>query len=275
MQSLRLALGIMLLSLSSMGFSQSDAHKPDTQTLAVTRADQSAKEIILIGEVHGTQETPRLFENLVAVAAREKSKRVGVGLELPVVLQRLVDEAVKNNTTIESFREQLLAHPAWQKINDGRSSEAMLELICNTVRHAESKKLSLFFFDTETPDREEAMARVIGEHAREQRIDVTLVLTGNIHANTAPRHPGKKQIIPMGHRLEEQGFAVHSYDVGFSAGEAWLCTPTECGIHHLNGWRMKGDSPAIEAEGYDGILFVGPVHASAPAHPAVRAKEGQ
>jgi len=239
-------------------------HKPDAQKPA-TRADQTAKEIILIGEVHGTKETPRLFSNLVTVAAGEKNKRIGVGLELPILLQRLIDEAVKNNTRIDSFREQLLANPAWQKINDGRSSEAMLDLICDMLKHAESQKVSFFFFDTQINDRNETMAQLIGQRVREQGYDVTFILTGNIHANKAPRHPGKTQIVPMGHWLEEQGFAVHSYDVRYSDGEAWVCIP-ECGVHPLKGSSMPADSGVIHQEGFDGILFVGPIHASPPAH---------
>jgi hypothetical protein len=118
----------LVLWLSSLALSQSEADKPDTPT----RADQSAKEIILIGELHGTEKTPRLCSNLVSVAAREKNKRIGVGLELPIILQQLIDKAVKDNA--DSFREELLAHRAWQKIDDGRSSQAMLDLICDMLK---------------------------------------------------------------------------------------------------------------------------------------------
>src|SRR5215470_19999405 len=135
MKFLRCPLCILVLWPSSMAFSQSEVHGPDAQKHA-TRADQPAKEIILIGEVHGTKETPRLFSNLVTVAAREKDKRIGVGLELPISLQRLIDEAVRSQTKIDSFRAQLVADPAWQHIDDGRSSEAMLDLVCETLRLA-------------------------------------------------------------------------------------------------------------------------------------------
>lgn len=257
----------------SMAFSQSEVQKHDAQK-PTTRADHTAQEIILIGEIHGTEETPRLFSNLVTVAAREKNKRIGVGLELPILLQRLIDEAVKSNTSIGSFREQLLAHPTWQKIDDGRSSQAMLNLICDTLRLAESQKVSFFFFDTQINERNETMAQFIGQRVREQRYDVTFILTGNIHANTASRHPGRPKIVPMGHWLEEQGFALHSYDVRYSAGEAWVCIP-ECGVHHLEGWSMTADSDALPPKGFDGILFVGPVHASPPAQDSLPLKGAQ
>jgi hypothetical protein len=78
----------------------------------------------------------------------------------------------------------------------------------------------------------------------------------------------------MGHRLEEQGFALHSYDVRYSEGEAWICGP-ECGVHHLEGWGTTVDSSAIDQQGYDGILFVGPIHASPPAHDSLPLKGAQ
>ena len=272
MKSVRFLSCALMLWLSGMAFSQSEkrteAQKP------ATRADQAAKEIVLVGEVHGTTETPRLFGNLVTVAAREENKRIGVGLELPILLQGLIDEAVKNNTKIDSLREQLLANPSWQKIDDGRSSQAMLGLICDTLQLAESQKVSFFFFDTQNIERDESMAQFIGQRVREQRYDVTFILTGNIHANKAARHPGRPQIVPMGHWLEEQGFAVHSYDVRYSEGETWACTP-ECGVHHMNGWGMTADSGAIPPEGFDGILFVGPIHASPIAHDSLPLKGAQ
>ena len=256
-----------------MAFAQSQAHKPDTQK-ASTRADQTTREIILIGEFHGTVETPRLFSNLVTVAAGEKNRRIGVGMELPTLLQPLIDEAVKNNTSIDSFRRQLLANPTWQKINDGRSSEAMLDLICHLVKLAESRKVSFFFFDTQISERNETMARWIGQRVREQGYDVTYILVGNLHAKKILRYRGKTKIVYMGHWLEEQGFTVHSYDARFSAGDAWACTP-ECGLHHLTGWDMTVDSDAIHRAGFDGVLFVGHIHASPPARGSLPAKEAQ
>lgn len=270
MNFLRLLLCVLALWASSMAFSQSAAHKADTPK-PTTPQDQSAKEIFLIGEMHGTVEMPRLFGNLVAIAATEKNKWIGVGLELPTILQQLIDDAVKNNIKIDSFRQQLLANPEWQKINDGRSSQAMLDLICNMLQLAESQKTSFFFFDTQVAERNETMARFIAQRVREQRYDVTFILTGNIHANRAPQYPRmrKKVVVPMGHWLEEQGFAVHSFDVRYGEGETWACMP-ECGIHHLEAYPV-----AMDQEGYDAILFVGSIHASPPAYNPAPVKPAQ
>lgn len=274
MRSLRVLTCVLALWFSGMALSQSEKPKPEAQKPGPA-VPHSQKEIVLLGEMHGTAETPRLFDNLVTVAAREKKQRIGVGLELPIELQRWIDEAVKNDAKIVSFRDHLLADPVWQKINDGRSSEAMLDLICDTLQLAQSQKLSLFFFDTSNIERDQSMGEFIGQRVRDQDYDVTFILTGNIHANTALRYPKMKKtkIVPMGYRLEEQGFAVHSYDVRYSDGEAWFCSPTECGVHHLEGWTLAAS--ATDHEGYDGVLFVGPVHASPPAHASTPAKAAQ
>lgn len=283
MKFLRLPLYVLLLWLPSVAFSKSKVQKPDAQK-AATQADRSAKEIVLIGEIHGTQEMPRLFGNLVTVAVREKNQRIGVGFENPIQLQPLIDDAVINNTKIDSFRQQLIANPIWQQLNYGTSSEAMLDLICDMLRLAQSQKLSLFFFDTHfnnpKNDRDEKMAQFIGQRARARNYDVTYILTGDVHANKAPQDPWGMKIIPMGHWLVEQGFAVHSYDMRYGDGESWDCilppgttnistsTP-ECGVH-----PMKADSLAIDP-GYDGLLFLGPIHASPPAHGSLPAKKPQ
>jgi hypothetical protein len=46
----------------------SDAQNPAMQT------EQTAKEIIVIGELHGTEEIPRLFNSLVSVAAKGRQQ---------------------------------------------------------------------------------------------------------------------------------------------------------------------------------------------------------
>jgi hypothetical protein len=150
----------------------------------------------------------------------------------------------------------------------------MLDLVCDAVKLAESGKVSLFFFDTNKPERDASMAEFIGQRVREQRYDVTYILTGNIHANRASRHPLRTKIVPMGYKLQEQGFALHSYDVGYSEGDAWVCTP-QCGVHHLKGWKVIADTSTKDQEGYDGILFVGSIHASPPAREPVPSKEAQ
>jgi hypothetical protein len=225
--------------------------------------------ILLVGEMHGTVEIPRMFSNLVKVAAAGAGKSIGVGLELPLALQPIIDDAVRKHFSREVLRERFTAAPEWQKINDGRTSEAMLDLICDIATTAAPSQVSLFFFDTQVRDRNQTMAEHIATRLRERDYALTLILTGNIHANRAQHHPGFPSIQPMGWSLAQKGFVVRSFDIHYSGGNTWACIGT-CGFHQLKAYGMKDERPTPPDEGFDDILFVGAINASPPAHAARR-----
>jgi hypothetical protein len=231
--------------------------------LQVRAQDPGAKTLVLVGELHGTTEIPRLFTNLATAAAVQSASPIAIGLELPVTLQKIVDD-VTDAFDASAFRERLVQDAAWQQINDGRSSEAMADLISDVVKLSRTRRASVFFFDTQTGTRDEALAQFIANRVKSHNEAVTLVLTGNIHASVAPRFPRIPSIEPMGHRLIAQGLKVVSLNVTYSGGDAWVCIP-ECGLHKMNG---NAGSPA--SGGYDDTLYVGSISASPPA----RARRG-
>jgi hypothetical protein len=226
--------------------------------------------ILLVGEVHGTVEIPRLFSTLVKVAAAGRSKSIGVGLELPFTLQAIMDDAVHGHFSRDVLRERFTTAPEWQKINDGRTSEAMLDLICDIATTAAPSQVSLFFFDTQVSDRNQTMAEHIATRLRERGYDLTLILTGNVHANRARHYPGLPSIRPMGWDLAQKGFVVRSFDTRYSGGNAWACIEKTCGVHQLKAYKMKDERPTPPDEGFDDILFVGAINASLPVHAARR-----
>lgn len=227
--------------------------------------------MILVGEMHGTNEGPRMFGNLVKAASASEEKPIGVGLEWPVELQPILDDAVRERASCSAFRQRLTAAPAWEKFaqfKDGRSSEAMLDLLCEMVALGGRSRVAVFFFDTHLfatrfDDADEKMAQAIAAHVRKQRLGLTLVLTGNIHANRAPHVPGRPAIRPMGWFLAKQGFVVRSFDTRYNDGDTWACIGP-CGVHHLTGNAMRDGKPVPPAEGYDDTLFLGTITASPP-----------
>jgi hypothetical protein len=226
--------------------------------------------ITLIGELHGTQEIPRMFGNLVKLTATKKNAiPIAVGLELPISLQPGLDQAVRDRATCEQLRDRLFQSPAWQKLNDGRGSEAMLELLCNLVSLANQSQVSLFVFDTEIRERNETMAHEIASTLQRLKSAQAFILTGNLHASTAKDIPGFSSFHPMGWWLVQEGFRVRSFDVRYEAGEAWVCIP-ECSVHRLKSVMA---TPAIEAAqhiGYDDVIAVGRISASPPATPGTK-----
>lgn len=221
---------------------------------------KSPRSIVLVGEIHGTREIPLLFANMVKVNVAATKGRIGIGLELPAALQPIVDDAVRTPVPRDVLRSRLLRDATWQSLNDGRSSEAMVELVLDMAELARLPNVSLFFFDTQVNERNDTMARLISERVQQGGYELTLILTGNIHANKAPQFPPHPQIVPMGWKLGQRGFRVHSFNVRYGEGDAWICIP-DCGIHHLEARTAITSSQS----GYDGTLYVGPISASPPA----------
>lgn len=208
-----------------------------------------------------------MFGNLAKVTAAAARKPVGVGFELSVALQPVIDDVVLQHASSDQCHERLTAAPAWQKFKgykDGRTSQAMLDLICELASQADSARVSVFFFDTEIAERNETMAQAIATRIRKMNYGVTLILTGNIHANRAPAMPGRSSIRPMGWFLAKRGFEVRSFDTRYNDGTTWACLDL-CGVHHFSGNAIREGKPVPPGEGYDGTLFLGPITASPPA----------
>ena len=241
--------------------------------IAVAPAASQAKSsprtrITLIGELHGTVEIPRFFENLVRVAAHDDAP-LAVGLEWPVSLQPLLDEAVREHLSCQPLRDLLFHSASWQhflNIGDGRSSEAMVQLVCDLAALAQQSRVRLFVFDTEKAERNETMSRSMVSTLQQLKTSEALILVGNYHASTAARI-GRFDWHPMGWWLQQQGFAVRSFDVLYEEGDAWACIP-ECGIHHM-GSRIATARPPQHI-GYDDVITLGKISASPPAATAAK-----
>jgi hypothetical protein len=85
-------------------------------------------KILIIGEMHGTQQGPAYFCAMVH-ALLQIHAHVLVALELPDQNQPLIDSILMSNGDAASTTA-LLATPFWRRDDqDGRSSEAMLGLL--------------------------------------------------------------------------------------------------------------------------------------------------
>ena len=219
--------------------------------------------ITLIGELHGTVEMPRTFADLVKSESAKSRKPIAVGLELPLPLQPVLDQAVRERAHCEQVHQRLFQSESWRKINDGRSSEAMLQLVCDLVALAESAKIKLFVFDTEVAERNETMAAAIAAKVDSLKVKQVFILAGNLHASTVRDIPRYTSFHPMGWWLTQNGYQVRSFDIIYGAGDAWICTP-ECGIHHVNS-RLPVPGNIPKHIGYDDVITLDHISASPPA----------
>jgi hypothetical protein len=215
--------------------------------------------LVLLGEMHGTQETPALVGNLLdAYAARRHP--VILALEVSTQEQPRFDRYMASRDTAAD-RAALLAGGHWrERHHDGRDSRAMFDLIAHAQRlHAGGAPVSLLAFDAGGEDRNRGMADCL-RAALSRRPDATvLVLTGNVHAMT--RRPPWTMLDEQGHPIEPPmtagrylaDLAPLSVDVQAAHGAYWACRADGCRVqavrpHGARGLSRNGEDSAWDFE---------------------------
>jgi hypothetical protein len=236
--------------------------------------------ILLLGEIHGSRESPAFVANASCLAARAGVK-VTIGLEIPDAEAPRVAAYVASPGAAAD-RAALLAGDFWHRPGqDGRSSRAMLDLIESLrtmARQGYPVRLRLLDHDIQDRDRRDRfMADQVREAAEASPGDLLLVLTGNLHTRTKDGIPGDAQRPNMGAFLVKSlpNRKIVALDVSYAGGEVWSCVPDmeHCGIHPLRTAR-PGDAekvvlyPQADAAGFHGYYHVGTMKAAEPALPA-------
>ncbi|WIG95055.1 hypothetical protein KGD87_31875 [Myxococcus sp. SDU36] len=237
--------------------------------------------VLLLGEMHGTQEVPR-FVAQASCQAAVAGMPVTVGLELPLESQTRV-EAFLESAGAEDDWLKLMEAPFWRSpYPDGRSSEAMANML-EQLRQLRSRGLDVdaFVFDHPTMQgqaREDAMAATVRHHVESGPKRFHIVLSGNIHTRTKKGLPWDKSFRPMGLLLKDALDSVVALDMAYASGSAWICAVDskgakdrlDCGIREAKG-RDNGDRFFVHTwggtndDGYHGVFYVGSVNAAAPA----------
>jgi hypothetical protein len=229
--------------------------------------------MLVLGDLHGTQEIPRFVGGVVATLAERAP--VVLALEIPEARSPGVPAYLASDGG-PAAREALLRGAFWQDpYQDGRRSVAMLALI-DTARQlrAAGKRIDLDLFDADLADptqetREEAMARHLVA-TRAARPDAALVVyVGNLHA-VRTEHEALPGFTWLAGRLARAGLDFKVLGPRWQRGTAWTChgnDPAECGEGPVGG---DGGPPGITlgttpGGHYDGWFDVGPVTASPPA----------
>lgn len=234
--------------------------------------------ILIVGELHGTQEFPRLVADIAAAAAVVGD--VVVALELSADAQSRVDRYMESAGTAED-RLALLSHPAWQT-KDGRTSAAVVDLIetCRRWRH-QNGSMTVALVDAgrdEWAGAQEGFAVRRDELMAERLLAVSakgsvVALLGNVHARldgdfAVPMPTGYQ---PVG-ALVKKRRAVVSFLGAHSGGTAW-CVMDRGGGPVADAHPIWGPDRGPErflavseaCEGYSGVAYVGPVSCSLPA----------
>ena len=198
--------------------------------------------LLIVGELHGSRETAELVIALLTDIAR--SRPVRLGLEIPVSEQASLQTYLHSSGNAKD-RASLLQAPFW-KLRDGRSSNAMLELIEDArVLRSAGHDVDVFLMEPVYGDQA-AVARQGGFlHVKEAGMaeairqalhgdgsgPFVIALMGNFHA----RYAGKGVLAEpsTGPSVTEQLASMKPYVVLPFARQtaAWNCTSDGCAVH--------------------------------------------
>ncbi len=226
---------------------------------------RSELRFVLVGEMHGTNETPAVFGDLVC-SASETKRTIIAGLEVrdQQALNRFMDS--KNR---ETSVKELLSTDEW-KGTDGRASSAMLVLL-ERLRSLKadgllSRVIAFSASGGSAAQDEEAMSSAFLRASTANPDAVVIVLTGNVHAS-------KQELAEVGSYRLMGSFLPPAQTVSLlvtdRGGEAWNCQDGSCGPHTLaSSAGVNREITLISPHvGYDGVLSTGlSATASKPAN---------
>lgn len=228
--------------------------------------------VILLGELHGTEQSPRFVGDLTCALAR-RGFPVTVALELPLELSSRLGRFVTDDRPNATDWQAVFTN-IWQ---DGRRSTAVAALIerLAAMRRAGADIELVSYAPDALPaqERDDGMSRALATLAGNQRL--LIVLSGNYHNRLRAGTAISSQYRPAAFglaRLIEPG-RITSLDMGYDAGSAWLCSspkPTDCGVrrigaHHPMAFGTISLFDSLDAEGYSGRFGVGAISAAPPA----------
>lgn len=231
-------------------------------------AEEDARYIV-VGEMHGTAETPALFADIVCQTGQQEP--VVVALEQPETAQAEIDRFLASDGG-EQARELFLRSGIWtDDFKDGRSSEAMFSMFEKLRQYLHAGLVSRVVAFQVTGSEysspqiyEQALADKIIEMAGEARV---LVYIGNVHA-LRQEVPYRGGYMPMAGLLP--GDETITFDTIGNGGETWACSaPEVCGeislgsnpdpqVRHV----MLAQEP--ETARYSGAIFLGTTTTPSP-----------
>ncbi|WP_052108111.1 hypothetical protein [Aerolutibacter daejeonensis] len=202
--------------------------------------------LVLLGELHGTHETPALVAALLSrLGARDET--LVLALEIARQEQSAVDDFLASNGDAVA-RSRLLAGSHWQAIHDGRDSASMLALIEHVRRLRQGgRTVQVVLFDDldafSVRGRRDAL---MAEHLRatvaanpQARV---LVLTGNIHAMV---RSSKSQMVSADDKPVQLPGTAGDYladlnpwslRIDGAEGSMWVCFGArDCGVRPVRG----------------------------------------
>ncbi len=224
--------------------------------------------VVLLGELHGTQEAPAFAAQMVCQASRS-AHAVTLFLELSKEEQSAIDRYLASDGSAAAKRRLLQTESWGRDYQDGRNSAAMFGLI-EYIRKLkqEGQDVELVLIDLQSaPDRDLEMANNLLKRVGNDPTRFFIALMGNIHNQINPGSGRVGDLVLKALGSER----VLSLNQLYGPGSAWVCLASEgCGVHKLGG--LDGETRGIILNTndplgeYHGQYGVGPINASLPAN---------
>ncbi len=230
--------------------------------------------LVMLGEMHGTQEAPQFTGDLVC-AALSKGFHVNLALEISIEEDARITQYL-HSSGLDPDKRALLAGPFWtDTYQDGRRSAAVLDLIDRARSLTMAKKpLRVVLLDSGGGDRDQGMATRLRQTAGAEPKAITISLTGNFHNRINPESSNAPA--PMGSYIAD----LHpvALNEAYAQGSAWFCTGdgASCGAQSLSAAKVVSGLPAWSLDTkmptadrywiqWNGVFRVGNPNASPPA----------
>lgn len=236
-------------------------------------------EIIILGEPHGMVEPPAFVEALVCQSLA-KGHRTALALEISD--EKGLFEAYLHSNGDDDAKSYLFEDWMWKgEFTDGRSSEAMLELVDYAREMSQTKNLKVIKFkaddldakkfSSKNPDTgaddfdqngyvtayEKEMAENILKEAAALNIDKTIVLVGGVHARRSNVSFGELDYPAMAvHMPAPQSLTFNTINTG---GTSWNCRgpkPSDCGKSQTVA-SISSESKIAKSDDFEIILGLG------------------
>ncbi len=241
---------------------------------------------IVAGEMHGTNEMPAMFANLVCLASQ--SAPIVVAVEQPEQDQAAIDTYLNSDGSREAEAAFLKA-TMWRagqpsSVHDGRSSQAMFRLFQSLwQQYRQGRVLRVFAFEPSLKYTNGAFGmpwlsdKPVDQGEFEKRMafllrkgssgtSKMLVLTGSAHARRMPMNQFPN-LQPMASFLPNNE-TLTLLLTSNGKGSAWNCLEAGCGVHEVEerSLRKRGVVPERRSnQPFSGTVHLGtPLTASAP-----------
>ncbi|MGE6436698.1 hypothetical protein [Shewanella baltica] len=223
----------------------------------ITNIIKKNHEIILVGEYHGTKESPEYFYNIICNAIDLTSKKVIVEIEL-------IDGDIKLDGNNENLKKEVKKSHIWNSQHDGKTSIAMFTLLKELNKLKKENSIDVIFFDSEAEERDLVMAANLKEHVTKDNL--VIALTGNRHNKIKHGNSWDPMSKNMGAYMKDMGINIASINLIAEGGTAWICI-SECAKHDLDRVKLNDKNEVFNAGSNSSYQYhwkIGIVNSSAP-----------